>query len=666
MPKEMLAWGILGTGNIARTFARGVQGSETGTLVAVGSRSQASADAFADEFAIPLRFAGYAELLADPSVQAVYIALPHPSHAEWAIKAAEAGKHILCEKPLTVNSPQTMAVIEAARQHDVFLMEAFMYRCHPQTIRLVQLLRDGEIGEVKLIEASFSFDTAPRAESRLFSQEFGGGGILDVGCYPMSMARLVAGVATGKSFAEPTAVTAVGHLGETQVDEYSTASVSFPGAIIAQLTTGIRVRGANLVRIIGSTGTLLLNDPWVPIRDGGTTTIQLQTHADGAVRTIEIVAEKGLYSYEADTVAACIPDRQSQAMSWDDSLGNVAALDQWRAAIGLSYEFEKSGSVQPVAGRPLTLRATRPIPTVRLAGIEKPVSRLVLGVDNQRTASHAAVMFDEFFERGGTCYDTAYIYMSGLSEQLLGDWLVSRGVREQVVLLDKGAHTPYCTPEHLTAQLHQSLERLRTDYVDIYMLHRDNLDVPVGEFIDVLNTHQRAGRMKIFGASNWSLQRIDAANEYANAHGLAGFAAVSNNVSLAEMVEPPWGGCISSSDAHSLDWFEQRQLPLFPWSSQARGFFAGAADPSNHSDPELVRCWYSDTNFARLDRAKQLAGERGVLPINIALAYMLCLPFPTFPLIGPRTLQELNTALPGLDVVLTLREIRWLRDGERE
>ena len=232
-----------------------------------------------------------------------------------------------------------------------------------------------------------------------------------------------------------------------------------------------------------------------------------------------------------------------------------------------------------------------------------------------------------------------------------------------MVLLDKGAHTPYCTPEHLTEQLHQSLERLRTDYVDIYMMHRDNPEVPVGEFIDVLNEHQRAGKLKIFGASNWSLQRIEAANAYAAAHGLTGFAAVSNNVSLAEMVEPPWTGCLSSSDAQSLRWFEQRQMPLFPWSSQARGFFAGAANPSDHSDPELVRCWYSDANFARLNRAKQLASERGVLPINIALAYMLCLPFPTFPLIGPRTLQELNTALPGLDVALTPREVGWLRDG---
>jgi aryl-alcohol dehydrogenase-like predicted oxidoreductase len=279
--------------------------------------------------------------------------------------------------------------------------------------------------------------------------------------------------------------------------------------------------------------------------------------------------------------------------------------------------------------------------------------------------AHAAVMFDDFFERGGTCFDTAYIYLGGLSERLLGHWLASRGVREQVVVLDKGAHTPYCNPEQLTRQLHESLERLQTGYLDIYMMHRDNPDIPVGEFIDVLNEHQRAGRFRLFGVSNWSIARIEEAQRYAASHGLHGISAASNNVSLADMVEAPWAGCLSSSDARSLAWFERTALPLFPWSSQARGFFAGAAKADDRSDPELVRCWYSPDNFARLGRARQLAEERGVLPINIALAYVLNLPFPTFPLIGPRTLHELSIATKALDVDLSPEEMRWLRDGER-
>ena len=135
-----LKWGLLASGRIANAFAKGVLASQNGQLVAVGSRSQEKADEFAKQYDIPNRHGSYEALLADPEVDAVYISTPHPGHAEWAIKAAEAGKHILCEKPITMNASQAMAVIEAARQNDVFLMEAFMYRCHPQTEKLRELL----------------------------------------------------------------------------------------------------------------------------------------------------------------------------------------------------------------------------------------------------------------------------------------------------------------------------------------------------------------------------------------------------------------------------------------------------------------------------------------------------------------------------------------------
>src|SRR5207248_4844971 len=133
----------------------------------------------------------------------------------------------------------------------------------------------------------------------------------------------------------------------------------------------------------------------------------------------------------------------------------------------------------------------------------------------------------------------------------------------------------------------QSLERLQMEYVDIYMLHRDNPAVPVGEFIDVLNEQVRAGRMRVFGASNWSIERIEAANAYARANGLAGFGAASNNFSLARMIEPVWAGCISASDPVSRAWFTETQMPLMPWSSQARGFFTDRARPDDETDPEL-------------------------------------------------------------------------------
>jgi aryl-alcohol dehydrogenase-like predicted oxidoreductase len=179
----------------------------------------------------------------------------------------------------------------------------------------------------------------------------------------------------------------------------------------------------------------------------------------------------------------------------------------------------------------------------------------------------------------------------------------------------------------------------------------------------VLNEHKQAGRIRAFGVSNWSIPRIEEAQAYAQAHGLTGFAAISNNFSLAQMIEAPWVGCLASSDPESRAWLTRTGMPLFPWSSQARGFFAGTAHPENRSNPELARCWYSDDNFARLERAKQMARERGVLPINIALAYVLYQPFPTFPLIGPRTLAETRVALRALEVQLSPEDVRWLQDG---
>ena len=219
-----LSWGILGTGRIAGVFAQQLSQSKTGKLIAVGSRTQASADKFVAEYHVPRGHDTYGALLADSQVQAVYIATPHTLHAEWCIHAAEAGKHILCEKPLTLNHTEAISVVEAARKHNVFLMEAFMYRCHPQTAKLVELLREKVIGEVRIIHASFGFHRDFNPQVRLFKNALGGGGILDVGCYTVSMSRLVAGIATGKSFADPLEVHGCAHFAPTGVDTWATAS----------------------------------------------------------------------------------------------------------------------------------------------------------------------------------------------------------------------------------------------------------------------------------------------------------------------------------------------------------------------------------------------------------------------------------------------------------
>lgn len=199
----MISWGILGSGRIAHTFARAVWESSSGELVAVASRTRKSADRFGGEFDVAGLYEGYGGLLDDPKVDAVYISLPNHLHARWIVRCAEAGKHILCEKPLAVNYPEAMTAIEAARRNGVFLMEAFMYRCHPQTQRLVELVVNGTIGDVRTIHTHFSYNMGGPSEDIRQQNAAAGGGIMDVGCYCMSMARLIAGAATGKDFADP-------------------------------------------------------------------------------------------------------------------------------------------------------------------------------------------------------------------------------------------------------------------------------------------------------------------------------------------------------------------------------------------------------------------------------------------------------------------------------
>lgn len=660
---EKLSWGIIGTGNIAKTFANGVIRSKTGKLVAIASRDKTKAEKFAEDFNIPQAYGKYEDLLADSNVQAVYIATPHPMHAEWAIKAAEAKKHILCEKPLGINHAEAMAIIESAIENDVFLMEAFMYRCHPQTKKLIEILRENIIGDVKVIQATFSFQAQFNPESRLFNNNLGGGGILDVGCYCTSMSRLIAGVACGKEIAEPIELKGCGHIGETGVDEWAIGSIRFPQDIVAQISCGVAVAQENVVRIFGTKGYIFIPSPWVVSREGGESNIIVQIYGEQSPRKISIKTDNWLYSIEADTVAENIENRQAKfpAMTFEDTLGNMKALDMWRQSIGLVYEKEKPEKMPfTVSGRKLQPGRKSCMKYGEIKGLDKKISRVIMGADNQTTFPHAAVMFDDFVERGGNSFDTAFIYAGGLCEKILGDWVKSRNIRKDIIIIGKGAHTPYCTPEDTTKQLLISLQRMQTDYIDIYLLHRDNPDIPVGEFIDVLNEHKKAGRIKIFGASNWTLKRVDQANEYAKKTGLEGFSVVSNHFSLARMIRPVWAGVVSSTDKESRQWFEKNKMPLIAWSSQARGFFTGRYTPEDKSDPTMVECWYSDDNFMRLERAKQLAEKLGVEPTAVALAYVLCQKFPTFALIGPRSLSETRTSLKALEIELTEQQIKWL------
>jgi predicted dehydrogenase len=353
----MTKWGIIGAGGIARVFANGVRFSRTGRVVAVASKTADRGESFAGDFSIPRLYPSYEDLLADTEVDTVYISVIHPHHAQWAIEAARAGKHILVEKPIAMNSVQAAEMIDAARRNDVFLMEAFMYRCHPQMARLAELIQSGAIGEVRMIRATFSFAVPFDESSRLFNKPLGGGSILDVGGYPASMTRFIAGAAIGKPFADPVRVRACGVIGPSGVDTYTAATVEFPNGIIAELVCGITCQVPIEVTFFGTKGRLSVPNPWLPSSPVRTALkplpmdtrwpsekIILLTSERPEPEEIVVTADRDLYSYEADTVDEHIAGRQAPAMSWEDSMGNMRLLDRWRDEIDLAYEQDKPSS----------------------------------------------------------------------------------------------------------------------------------------------------------------------------------------------------------------------------------------------------------------------------------------------------------------------------------
>lgn len=308
-------------------------------------------------------------------------------------------------------------------------------------------------------------------------------------------------------------------------------------------------------------------------------------------------------------------------------------------------------------------------------GIGKPVSRLVQGtvMVNSEDVERSLALLDGVYSLGCNTFDTGHIYESGDSERILGRWMAERGIREKVVISDKGAHPSEdrnrVTPFDIAADLHDSLARLKTDYIDLYMLHRDDLSVPVGQIVEAMNEHVEAGRIKTFGASNWTVERIEAANGYARAHNLAQFAASSPQFSLAEQMEVPWPGTLSITGPKgeaAREWYAQTQMPVFAWSSLAGGFFSERFTRDNldsfedYFDKLCVQCYCCEENFARLDRVRTLAEEKGLTVAQVALSYVLSQPMNVFAVMGCRTPGEFESNLKALEVKLTPEEITWL------
>lgn len=337
---QNLKWGILGSGRITHAFVQGLEGSETGELHAVSSRSQESSDAWGAKYNLPNGkcYPSYAAMLADPEIDAVYVAVMNDRHCELTVQAAEAGKHILCEKPLAMSLAEVRAMQEACRSNHVFLMEAFMWRCHPGTADWLKLIRDGIIGDVRLIDAQFSFNMNGNPTATRMTNKLGGGGIMDVGCYTLCAARAIAGNALGQDFVEPIDLHGYGHIGETGVDEWATATLRFPGDILANVSCGLQVQQHNQIRIYGSAGHLIIPTPW---HADGRATI----HVGNTDREIIHAIPKPLYSHEIDMLGRCVREGRLEAyapaMTWADSLGQQETLDRWRKAVGVVFESEK-------------------------------------------------------------------------------------------------------------------------------------------------------------------------------------------------------------------------------------------------------------------------------------------------------------------------------------
>jgi aryl-alcohol dehydrogenase-like predicted oxidoreductase len=291
--------------------------------------------------------------------------------------------------------------------------------------------------------------------------------------------------------------------------------------------------------------------------------------------------------------------------------------------------------------------------------LEVPLSRLALGTlgFSPATRDRDYAVLDAFVEAGGTVIDTAHVYEDGDAERLVGRWLRDRpGVRERLVIVTKGAHPDgdrvRVTPADIAGDLSESIERLGGP-VDIYLLHRDDPAVPVGELIDALDAHRRAGEIRAYGVSNWTLPRIGEANGFAAARGVAGISCNSPHLSLAIQNEPPWPGCLSATDAEAREWHARTGMTLLAWSAQAGGFFAGSEGAS-------ARVYDNAGNRERRARAEQFGRRAGGTANAVALAWVLAQPFPTIAVIGPHSVEHLRSSLEALDIQLSAEDVRWL------
>jgi predicted dehydrogenase len=307
-----LNWGILGTGRINRGLIPPLRTSERNQLVAVASRDTRRAEGYAQEWSIPRAYGSYEALLADPQVDVIYNSLPNSLHAEWTVKAARAGKHVLCEKPLAISVDEVDAIAAAARDNGVVIQEAFMYRHLPQTLKVQELIAGGALGKIWLVRGAFRFKLTREADVRL-QPDLHGGSLWDVGCYPVSYARMVLQ-------REPEEVYGWQQTGPSGVDVSFAGQLRFPGDAVAQVDSSFLTAGRTFIEIAGDAGGLNIPFPFTPRAD---TEIILSR---GDHEEVLVFPAVDLYSGEVENMADAILDGAPPRVSLEDSRGTVAAI----------------------------------------------------------------------------------------------------------------------------------------------------------------------------------------------------------------------------------------------------------------------------------------------------------------------------------------------------
>lgn len=310
---------------------------------------------------------------------------------------------------------------------------------------------------------------------------------------------------------------------------------------------------------------------------------------------------------------------------------------------------------------------------INVKGLDQPVSELWLGTSWFAPEYEDVIypLLEQYIALGGNVLDTGLFYNGGKAEQIIAKWLKDEGLREKIMMTNKACHhfvdsnnihhpeIKRVKPKFITQDLESSLKHLDVSYIDIYLLHRDDPEEPVSGLMDRLEEHHKEGKIKAYGVSNWSLLRVQKAIDYCMQMGYQGLSINNPSYSLATVKKPRWVGTVYA-DQNYAEWHKDKDILLASWASQAAGFFADIYKQDGSAPQDIVDAYFSDENFEKLKRCKRLAFEKGVDPINIALAFVLNQGFSVAPIVGPRNVKELMSVANVLDIKLSSEDVDYL------